>query len=56
MQNFGTLQQPILSELSMSTEERGKKEEKMPFIVATYFLQPKGSSRTPLGPIEIRIN
>jgi hypothetical protein len=36
MQNFKTLQQPLQGELSMKRRERKKKEEKMPFIVATY--------------------
>ena len=37
MQDFGTLQQPLLGELAMSRKKERKRErEKMPFIVATY--------------------
>ena len=37
MQKFETLRQALLGELAMSRKkERGEREKKMPFIVATY--------------------
>ena len=55
MQNYGTLQQPLLGELAMSQKKKKKKEreKKMPFIVATYVsaCSPRAARAcTPLGP------
>jgi hypothetical protein len=46
MQNFKTLRQSLLGELAMSPEERGKREKKMPFIVATYVYASSQGQRT----------
>jgi hypothetical protein len=46
MQNFKTLRQSILGESAMSPEEREKKREKMPFIVATYVYASSQGQRT----------
>ena len=51
MQNFKTLRQPLMGELAMS---RKKKERETNAIYSGHLrfcLQPKGSARTPLGPI-----
>ena len=52
MQKFETLRQALLGELAMSRKkERGEREKKMLFIVATYvYACSQGSARTPLGP------
>ena len=48
MQNFKTLQQPLLGELAMSWRERGgeREEKEMPFIVATYVYASSQGQRT----------
>ena len=54
MQDFGTLQQPLLGELAMSWREREKERERKNAIYSCHLrlcLQPKGSARTPLEPM-----
>jgi hypothetical protein len=48
MQNCKTLRQHLLAKLAMSgrKKERGKKEKKMPFIVATYVYASSQGQRT----------
>jgi hypothetical protein len=57
MQDFGTLKQHLLGELAMSQNGEKKKERNKKSAIYSghlrFCLQPKGSSRTPLGPIGI---
>ena len=52
MQKFEFLRQPLLGELAMSWREERKKEKNAIYSGQLRLcLQPKGSARTPLGPI-----
>ena len=56
MQKFETLRQPLLGEIAMSWREERKREREKNAIYSGQLrlcLQPKGSPRTPLGPISI---
>jgi hypothetical protein len=50
-QNFKTLRQPLLGELAMSRKKERKRKNKIYSEHLHFCLQPKGSARTPLGPI-----
>ena len=54
MQDFGTLQQPLLGELAMSRKRERRRRKKCHLLCQPMFLHAaQGSARTPLGPIII---
>ena len=56
MQNFKTLQQPLIGELAMSPEERGGEKNAIYSGHLRLCQQPRAAPRTPLGPILFACN